>query len=136
MQGKSLKSVWNRLRHIVSIACAISLFALATSSFAQGNMTITFKPFRNVRHLAETVTFGIGEPVVPGAIVADCDSTYGRVLASTKTDAGGHFSFLHAKLGSKHYIKIDFPAFQEVHMPVKIWPFAKAELRVWLSPGT
>jgi hypothetical protein len=101
---------------------------------AQANMTIEYR-LKNIRHLAGIVTYTDGA-IVPGAIVADCDSTYKHVLASTKTDANGRFSFSHAKLGSRHYIKVDYPNFNEVHMPVKIWPFAKADLKVSLYPRT
>jgi hypothetical protein len=111
------------------------LLTLAVLARAQGNETITFKSARSIRHLTGVITYTDGT-VIPGVIVADCDLTYDRVLASTKTDASGNFSFPHTKLGSKHYLKIDFPAYQKVHMPVKIWPFAKARLRIRLTPGT
>jgi len=126
---------WRWKRPVYCAVFALCLLTLASSAGAQGNETITFKSFRSTRHLAGDVTYTDGA-VVPGAIVADCDSTYGRVLASAKTDASGHFSFAHARMGSKHYLKVDFPAFQEVHMPAKIWPFAKAGLHIRLSPGT
>jgi hypothetical protein len=115
-------------------AVFIFLLALAASAYAQGNMTIDFKT-RSVRNLAGVVAYTDGT-VISGAIVADCDSTFGHVLASTKTDATGHFTFPHAIQGSRHYLKIDFRNYQEVHMPVKISPFSKSELRIWLTPGT
>ncbi len=126
---------WKLQRHEYRAAFAFFLSTLAISARAQGNETITFKSARNIRHLTGVVTYTDGA-AVPGAVVVDCDSSYNRVLTSTKTDASGHFSLPHAKLGSKHYLKIDFPAFQEVHMPVRICPLAKAGLRIWLTPGT
>ncbi len=126
---------WKLKRPAYYAAFAFFLLTLAVSTRAQGNMTITFKSSRSIRHLAGVVTYTDGT-VIPGAVVADCDPAYSRVRASTKTDTSGYFSFPHAKLGSKHYLKIDFPAYQEMRMPVKIWPFAKAELRIWLTPGT
>ena len=110
------------------------VLALTIPACAQGNMTIEFRS-RDIRNLAGVVTFS-DRAVVAGAIVADCDSTYTRVLASTKTDATGRFSLPNAMLGSKHFLKVDFPNFQEVHMPVRISPTAKAELRISLTPGT
>jgi hypothetical protein len=125
---------WKLQRPGYFAAFVICLLMSAAPAFTQGNMTITFKASRSVRHLAGVVTYNDGT-VVPGVIVAESDSTYSRVLESMKTDANGHFSFPHASLGSKHYLKIDLPAFQEEHLPVKIWPFAKAELRIKLMPG-
>ena len=97
-------------------------------------MTIEYKP-RNIRHLAGVVT-DVSGAVIPGAVIADCDATYRRVLASTKTDSNGRFNFEHVSLGSRHYLKVDYPNSDEVHMPVKIWPFAGASLHIQLHVGT
>jgi hypothetical protein len=81
------------------------------------------------------VTFPDGSPAA-GAVISDCDPAYKRILEATKTDSNGRFSFPNAKLGSKHYIKVRFPACQELHLPVKIWPFAKADLSIKLINST
>jgi hypothetical protein len=107
---------------------------LAGPVFAQGNMTIEFR-LSKVRHLTGVVADLAGRPF-PGAIVEDCDPTYNRVLASATTNGEGRFSLPPGRYGTIHYLKIRYPNFQLVHMPVTIRLFAKPELHIALEPGT
>jgi hypothetical protein len=116
------------------IASAVLLLALTASSCAQGNQTIAFKT-KSVRHLAGIVTYTDGA-VVRGAIVSDCDPTYGHILASAKTGIDGRFFLPHARLGSKHFLKVDYPNFDEVHMPVRVSLFASNSVLIRLHVGT
>ena len=125
---------WIVKRAAFCIAFAIYLFAAPTCARAQGNMTIEYK-VRDARELAGLVIDSRGA-AVPGALVADCDPKYRHVLASTKTDRKGRFTFPQAEPGSKHYLKVDSPGFDEVHAPVRIWPSAKSEISVTLHVGT
>ena len=59
---------WKLKRPAYYAAFAFFLLTLAVSTRAQGNMTITFKSSRSIRHLAGVVTYTDGT-VIPGAVV-------------------------------------------------------------------
>jgi hypothetical protein len=142
----------------IGLVLALLVFALPARA---GIELITFdRPF-NARNLAGIVVDSTGAPV-PGVVIEDgvqtfiqarasieaetpvfekrmildCHSEPKHVLASTKTDAHGHFEFPRAKMWTTHYLYVMCDGFDPIQITVKLRWFAKGNLRIKLVIAT
>ena len=76
-----------------------------------------------------------GEPI-PEVLHGDCDQYPKHVLASTKTDANGHFAFPQARMGTAHYLFVRVDGWDPMQITVKLRWFAKGNLRIRLHIAT
>jgi hypothetical protein len=126
-----------RLSMLIGLLMAISVSALHTQAQTQTHTLVGI----HSRHLAGIITDMTGKPV-PGEVIEDCDSTFTKVYAATKSDEQGNFSFAHAKLGSTHYLRMDFYelnrelVFDPMHLTIKIRLFAKTKVFIKLFLAT
>jgi len=65
-----------------------------------------------------------------------CSSDWKNVLASTKTDAGGRFSFEPPKRGKLFYIRVSGPGMNIYELRVRINKHSAQELTIHLSVAT
>ncbi len=116
-------------------AVLLGLMLLSFSTcWPQGNETVMLPP-AHVRHLAGLVTDRAGA-VIPSAVVEDCDATFAKVLASTRTDTNGRFQFLGATRGSTHYLRVRYPGFDLARVKVSVRTFSLGHLVIRLAVGT
>jgi hypothetical protein len=118
-------------------ACCLVLFAfllLERPAHSQGNQTVEMSP-EKVRHLTGVVTDMNGDAVF-GATVEDRDSTFGKILATRRTDENGRFSFPKAKRGTRHYLEVISPGFNLTRIPVTLDRDGEDQLRIRLAVGT
>jgi hypothetical protein len=136
--------------------------ALALFSFpaqAQLELITIERPLR-ANNSAEMVVDPTGAPV-PGVMVEECDALFSPIpargengepvsevlpgdcdkepkhgLASTMTDANGHFAFPKARRGKKHYLHLSCPGFDPMQFSVKLRFFARKEMRIKLHIAT
>ncbi len=122
---------------LIGLLVAFSVSALPTQAQTQTHTLVGI----HARHLAGIITDMTGKPV-PGEVIEDCDSTFTKVYASTKSDEQGNFSFARAKLGSTHYLRMDFYelnrelVFDPMHLTIKIRLFAKTKVFIKLFLAT
>jgi len=74
--------------------------------------------------------------IVSGVVIEDFDPTYKHVLATSKTDANGHFSFPEAKIGTTHYLHFKSNGFNPMQITVRLKRFTKPSLRIRLVIAT
>lgn len=118
----------------IAIWLAVTAFSIgiASAAFAQGYALITLeRPFQ-ARNLAGLVVGHAGAPV-RGVLVEECDASFTRILASTRTDKDGHFAFPKATSGSRHYLSLSKDGFNPMHVTVHIRHLAATEVRIHLS---
>ena len=119
---------------------AIWLAAIAVSMGSAGvafpqNVLITIKRPFQAQNLAGSVLDPAGAPV-EGVLVEDCDATFTRILASTRTDREGRFTFSKAKSGSTHYLILSMNGFNPMHVTVRIRHLAHTGVLVHLYSAT
>jgi len=88
------------------------------------------------RALAGRVLFGPMDEPADGVTVELRSSDWKNVLASTKTDAGGRFSFEPPKRGKLFYIRVSAPGMNIYELRVRIDKHAAQELTIHLSVAT
>ena len=120
-------------RIIVHFGLILALFAYALPARAIELITIE-RPFR-AQNLAGVVVDSTGA-TVSGVVVEACDAAYKRVLATTRTDANGHFAFPKAKIGTTHYLHFQSNGFDPMQITVQLRRFAKGNLRIKLYIAT
>jgi len=109
----------------------IMLVLLVTSFCAHALELITIEhPFHS-HSLAGFVSDPSGA-TVSGVVIEDCDSTFKQVLASTTTDANGHFAFPGKKTGTTHFLRLSHYGFDPMQITVKLSRFAMSGLNVRL----
>jgi hypothetical protein len=110
-----------------------ALLMAAPAAWAGIELIVIERPF-HARHLAGVVVDTTGE-VVSGAVVEERDPTFNRVLASTTTDANGHFAFQDAHFGVTYQLKARAKGFNPIQITVRLRHFARAELRIklWIA---
>jgi hypothetical protein len=120
--------MWQRIRRTGAL---LSAFALALPALAQYETIVIKHPIRAQR-LAGIVEDSTGAPIA-GVAVEDRDSAFKSVLASTKTDANGHFAFPGAAHGKTHYLHLQSLGFDPLEITVKLHHVGgRSELRVEL----
>jgi hypothetical protein len=88
------------------------------------------------RALAGRVLFGGMDEPADGVTVELRSSDWKNVLASTKTDAKGHFSLEPPKSLKLFYIRVSAPGMNIYELRVRIKKQAKEELTIRLSIAT
>lgn len=147
-------------RIAIQIGLILALIAYALPARA-GIDLITFRYPFHAQSLAGIVVDSAGSPV-PGVVIEDCVQTFRQVrgsdhseppvfeeamildchsepkhiLASTKTDAHGHFEFPQAKMWTTHYLYVMCDGFDPMQITVKLRWFAKGNLRIQLHIAT
>jgi hypothetical protein len=117
-------------RNVVAIALST---ICATLCLAQGNETIQMLPVK-ARQLKGIVR--AADQPVQGVHLEECDADWKHILASTMTDANGHFHLTPAGKGPTHYLRIYAPNFDVSEYPVRLSRFAPAELQLTIHVGT
>lgn len=77
-----------------------------------------------------------GTEPVSGVTAELCSADWKTVLASTKTDKQGHFSFEQPSTGKLFYIRVSAPGMNIYQLRVRIKKHAKQELTIYLSVAT
>jgi 5-hydroxyisourate hydrolase-like protein (transthyretin family) len=81
------------------------------------------------------LVLGTDEPA-SGVTVELCSSDWKNVLASTKTDEKGYFSFEQPATGKLFYIRVSAPGMDIYELRVRINKHATQELTIHLSVAT
>ena len=104
-----------RIRRIGALSVA---FALALPLLAQYETIVVGHPIRAQR-LAGIVEDSIGTPIA-GVVVEDRDAAFKGVLATTKTDANGHFAFPGTAHGKTHHLHLQSLGFDPLEITVEL----------------
>jgi len=121
-------------RIAVWLGLAALLLGFVRPALAGNELIVIERPF-HARALAGVVVDWNGAPV-PGVTIEDCDPAFDRVLASTTTDASGHFAFPEAKIGTTHYLRLKSNGFNQMHIAAELRHLAKGAVRVRLVVAT
>ncbi len=68
-----------------------------------------------------------------GVLVEDCSPDWKQVVASTRTDGNGHFSFPNANKKNVHYLRFSMPGINTSLIKAKITPSGDKELSIVLN---
>jgi len=110
------------------------LFLTLAASAAHAQATVFIQEKVAVsRALAGYADIGITKTPAEGITVALCNSDWSTVLASTQTDARGHFFLATPKTGDLFYLRLSAPGVNPYQLRVRIKKDARSELRVHLS---
>jgi hypothetical protein len=122
-------------RLAVQLCLLVTLLVFALPARAQGYALIVIEhPFR-AHQLAGIVVDPSGASV-SGVVVEDCNPAFDHVLTSTTTDANGYFAFPQAKIGTTHYLHMQFNGFNPMRITVVLRRFAKPRLQIKLHIAT
>jgi hypothetical protein len=77
-----------------------------------------------------------GEKLSPTTMLWNCDTNPNHIIASTTTDASGHFSFPHAKRAKAHYLHLSLSGFDPMQVIVKVGRFARSEPQIKMTVAT
>lgn len=116
------------------VLLAVVLFLAGQSGYA--TTLVVQKKISVSRALAGRVLFGQMDEPADGVTVELRSSDWKNVLASTKTDAGGRFSFETPKRGKLFYIRLSAPGMNIYELRVRIKRHAKQKLTIRLSVAT
>jgi hypothetical protein len=77
-----------------------------------------------------------GEKLSPTTMLWNCETDPRHIIASTTTDASGHFSFPNAKKGKVHYLYLNLSGFDPLQVIVKVGRFARSEPQIKMTVAT
>ena len=121
-----------RIPHRLALPVLVLLFAVGTGYSTH----ITQEKVSVIRALAgHVLVLGTDEPA-GGVTVELSSSDWKNVLASTKTDEKGHFSFEQPATGKLFYMRVPAPGMDIHYLRVRINKNAKQELMIRLSNAT
>jgi hypothetical protein len=125
-----------RLKQRIARAIGLFLMFLAVSAHPRAQVVlITFDHPFQAQKLAGVVLDPTGASVM-GVLIEDCDPTFKRVRASTRTDENGRFAFRKGKAGTIHFLRVSKDGFDPMRMTVQLKPTASAELEIKLYIAT
>jgi len=113
---------------------ALVLFLAGQTGYA--TTLVVQKKISVSRALAGRVLFGGTDEPADGVAVELRSPDWKNVLASTKTDAKGHFSLEPLKRGKLFYIRVSAPGMDIYELRVRIRKQAAPELTIRLSVAT
>jgi hypothetical protein len=129
-----MKMDWKPWRIALAIGLALPFFAVSPRLHAQLELITFDYPFQ-AQKLAGIAVDPSGSSVM-GVLIEDCDATFKRVRASTRTDENGHFALHGSRLGGTHYLRVSKDGFDPMQMTVDLKPGASAELTIQLHVAT
>jgi Carboxypeptidase regulatory-like domain len=97
------------------IITTIILLVFAFQAFAQGNCTKE----RKLPHASGIVLLTNGVPVTQTTVELHENDYDGRIIATTETDNGGHFSFAGIKVG-RYVIKVTSNVLPSVYIKIRV----------------
>jgi hypothetical protein len=113
-----------------------ALTLAAATCFSQGNETVQMRPVK-AQTLAGIVTVKANHrQPINDAHVEECDADWKHVIASTMTDAEGHFRLTPVETAPIFYLRVYAPGFNISQYPVTLSRFAHVELHLEMSVGT
>jgi hypothetical protein len=141
------------------VCAAFAVLAFARLLPAQLQLITVEHPF-DARSLAGVVVDASGAPI-PGVAVEECDASFTplpinepggqpappimlwdcdrnpkHVMASTKTDTNGHFSFRRTRNAKVHYLHLSLDGFDPMQITVIVKRSAPSELRIQMQVAT
>lgn len=118
---------------VASLLALVIIFWAACASAAQ---LVVQKEVSVSRALAGLVSVQGTDEAASGVTVELCSSGWKRVIASTKTDAKGHFSLDESGKAGLFYLRFSAPGMDIYQLRVRIDRHAARDLKVHLSVAT
>jgi hypothetical protein len=122
-----------RILHRLALAAPVLLLAVETG---YSTMLVTQKEISVSRALAGHVLVPGSDEPAGGVTVELCSPDWQTVLASTKTDAQGHFSLERPATGKLFYIRVSAPGMDIYELRVRVARRVAQELTIRLPVAT
>jgi hypothetical protein len=146
-------------RQCAALCAAFLILAFALPAWGGIELITIERPF-HARSLAGFVIDATGAPI-PGVVVEECDASFSprpiidsagkpvprvmlrdcdqdpkHILASTTTDANGHFAFPEAKKAAAHYLHLSSSGFDPMQVIVKVSRLARSAPHIQMHIAT
>jgi hypothetical protein len=122
---------------IQKLICFVGLCLFLATAAGNAQTTVFIQEKVSIsRVLAGHVDIGITKVPAEGITVELCSSDWKTVLASTKTDANGHFFLEKPKSGEMFYVRLSAPGVNPYQLRVQLKKHGPQELKIHLSNAT
>jgi hypothetical protein len=117
------------LSFVLAIFLAVGLARAQSTVIVQEKVSVS-------RTLTGHADIGLDKLPADGITVELCSSDWQTVLASTKTDKGGHFAFEKPKSSELFYVRLSAPGVNPYQLRVRIKRHGAKKLTIHLSNAT